>query len=82
MNADANRNPKRKIQGYEGEGLPDAQDSGGTLKVSGTTRLMQRPLLMQRSKVEGGGGALELRRREEEEEVWKGKKGKGPRVYL
>ena len=43
---------------------------------------MQRPLLMQRSKVEGGGGASELERREEEEEVRKGKERKGPRVYL
>ena len=58
------------------------QDSGRTSKVSGTTRLMQRPLLMQRSKVEGGGGASELGHREEEEEVQKGKKGKVPRVYL
>ena len=76
MNADANRNPKRKIQGYEGEGLPDAQDSGGTPKVSGTTRLMQRPLLMQRSKVEGGGGASGLERREDEEEAKRHVRGK------
>ena len=54
------------------------QDSGGIPKISGTTRLMQRPLLTQRSKVEGGGGASELGRREEEEEVRKGKKRKGP----
>ena len=58
------------------------QDSGGTLKVSGTTRLMQRPLLMQRSKVEDGGRASGLGRHEEEEEEWKGRKRKGPRVYL
>ena len=53
------------------------QDRGGMPKVSSTTRLMQRPLVMQRSKVEGGG-ASELRLREEEEEGRKGKKRKGP----
>ena len=45
------------------------QDSGGIPKISGTTRLMQRPLLTQRSKVESGGGASELGRREEEEDA-------------
>ena len=39
-------------------------------------RLMQRPLLMQISKVVDGGGALELGRREEEE----GKRGKERRA--
>ena len=39
-------------------------------------RLMQRPLLMQISKVADGGGVLELGRREEEE----GKRGKERRA--
>ena len=50
------------------------RDSGEEPQVSGTIRLMQRPLSMQCSKVEGGGGASELERREEEEEAQKGKK--------
>ena len=41
-------------------------------------RLMQRPLSMHCSKVEGGGGASELECREEEEEARKGKKERTP----
>ena len=54
------------------------RDSGEEPQVSGTIRLMQRPLSMQCSKVEGGGGASELERREEEEEARKGKKERTP----
>mgnify|MGYP005843319307 FL=1 len=54
------------------------RDSGEEPHVSGTIRLMQRPLSMQCSKVEGGGGASELERREEEEEARKGKKERTP----
>ena len=53
--------------------------SGKELQVSGTIRLMQRPLSKQCSKVEGGGGASELERHEEEEEAWKGKKERTPK---
>ena len=48
------------------------RDSGEEPQVSGTIRLMHRPLSMQYSKVEGGVGASELERREEEEEARKG----------
>ena len=53
------------------------RDSGEELHVSGTIRLMQRPLSMQCSKVEGGG-ASELEHHEEEEEARKGKKERTP----
>ena len=54
------------------------RDSGEEPQVSGMIRLMQRPLTMQCSKVEGGGGASELERREQEEEARKGKKERTP----
>ena len=54
------------------------RDSGEEPQVSGTIRLMQRPLSMQCLKVEGGGGASELERREEEEEARKEKKERTP----
>ena len=54
------------------------RDSGEEPQVSGTIRLMQRPLSMQCSKVEGGGRASELERRQEEEEARKGKKERTP----
>ena len=57
------------------------RDSGEEPEVSGTVRLMQRPLMMQRSMVEGGGGASELEHREEEEGE-RGKNGKTRRLYL
>ena len=48
------------------------------LRLSGTFRSMQRPVVMKSLKVEGGGGASELARREEEEEARKGKKERTP----
>ena len=44
-------------------------------------RLMQRPLSMQFSKVEGGDGASELGRREEEEGT-EGEERKGPSGFI
>ena len=52
--------------------------SGKELQVSGTIRLMQRPLSMQCLKVEVGGGASELECCEEEEEARKGEKERTP----
>mgnify|MGYP005831728311 CR=1 FL=1 len=43
-------------------------------RISSTFKLMQRPRVMQRLKVEGGGGASGFERREEEEEAQKGKR--------
>ena len=48
------------------------------LRFSSTFRSMQRPVVMQSLKVEGGGGALGLERRKEEEEARKGKKERTP----
>ena len=44
-------------------------------------RLMQWPLSMQLSRVEGGGGASELGRREEEEGT-EGEERKGPSGFI
>ena len=49
------------------------EDDGSLVRF----RLMQRPLLMQISKVADGGGALELGRHEEEEGA-EGEKREGP----
>ena len=58
------------------------RDSGEEPQFSGMIKLMQRPLLMQCSKVEGGGGASELERREEEEEARKGDKERTPSLFI
>ena len=54
------------------------RDSGEELQVSGMIRLMQRPLLMKCSKVEGDSGASELEHHKEEEEARNGKKERTP----
>jgi len=58
------------------------RDSGEEPQVSGTIRLMQRPLTMQCLMVEGSGGASELERHEEEEEARKGKKKGPPSLFI
>ena len=57
------------------------RDSGEEPQASGTVRLMQRPLMMQHSMVEGSGGASELECREEEEGT-EGEERKGPSGFI
>ena len=67
----------------EGENLPVQIYYRGMARTLVRFRLMQWPLSMQLSRVEGGGGASELGRREEEEEGTEGEERKRTRgLYL
>ena len=58
--------------------------SGGAWRSSGTFRSMQRPRLVQQSKVDGGGRGRRVGRREDDDEVKRheGENGKTPWPYL
>ena len=71
-------NPSTDLKMWERGNLPVQICCGGMRRTLVHFRLMQRPLSMQCSKVEGGGGASELEHREEEEEARKGEKERTP----
>ena len=82
MNTDELVNPSTDLKMREKENLPVQIYYGGMSRTLVRFRLMQRPLSMQFSRVEGGGGASELERREEEEEGTKGEERKGPSGFI
>ena len=74
-------NPSTDLKMQERENLPLQIYGGGMRRTLVRFRLMQRPLSMQFSKVEGGDGASELGRREEEEGT-EGEERKGPSGFI
>ena len=77
------RNPKYRSMVRERGDLRRLLSSGGARRSSGTFRSMQRPRLVQQSKVDGGRGRR-VGRREDEDEAKRheGENGKTPWPYL
>ena len=63
------RNPKCRSMVRERGDLRMLLSSGGARRSSGTFRSMQRPRLVQQSKVDGGGRGRRVERREDDDEV-------------
>ena len=79
------RNPKCRSMVRERGDLLRLLSSGGARRSSGTFRSMQRPRLVQQSKVDGGGRGRRVGRREDEDEAKRHEGGKvkmTPRSYL
>ena len=78
------RNPKCRSMVRERGDLRRLLSSGGARRSSGTFSSMQRPRLVQQSKVDGGGRGRRVERREDDDEVKRheGENGKTPWPYL
>ena len=78
------RNPKCRSMVRERGDLRMLLSSGGARRSSGTFRSMQRPRLVQQSKVDGGGRGRRVECRKDDDEVkrheWEN--GKIPWPYL
>ena len=74
------RNPKCRSMVRERGDLRRLLSGGGVRRSSGTFRSMQRPRLVQQSKVDGGGRGRRVERREDNDEVKRheGENGKTP----
>ena len=77
-------NPKRRSMVRERGDLRMLLSSDGAQRSSGTFRSMQRPRVVQLSKVDGGGRGRRFGRREDEDEAKRheGENGKTPWPYL
>ena len=75
-------NPSIDLKMRKRENLPVQIYCGGMPRTLVRFRLMQRPLSMQFSRVEGGGGASELEHRKDEEEGTEGEERKGPSGFI
>ena len=64
-----NRNPKYRSMVRERGDLRMLLSSGGARRSFGTFKSMQRPRLVQQSKVDGGGRGRRFGRREDEDEA-------------
>ena len=78
------RNPKCRSMVRERGDLRRLLSSGGARRSSGTFRSMQRPRLVQQSKVDGGGRGRSVGRREDDDDAerYEGENGKTPRPNL
>ena len=78
------RNPKCRSMVRERGDLRMLLSSGGARRSSGTFRSMQRPRLVQQSKVDGGGRGRRFGRREDDDDAKRheGENGKTPWPYL
>ena len=78
------RNPECRSMVRERGDLLRLLSSGGARRSSGTFRSMQRPRLVQQSKVDGGGRGRRVERCEDDDEVKRheGENGKTPWPYL
>ena len=78
------RNPKCRSMVRERGDLRMLLSRGDARRSSGTFRSMQRPRVVQQSKVDGGGRGRRFGRREEEDEAKRheGENGKTPWPYL
>ena len=73
-----------QIYGKRKGRLTEAVEQGGVRRSSGTFRSMQRPRLVQQSKVDGGGRGRRFGRREDDGDAKRqeGENGKTPWPYL
>ena len=78
------RSPKCRSMVRERGDLRRLLSSGGGRRSSSTFRSMQRPRLVQRSKVDGGGRGRRVGRCEDDDEAKRheGENGKTPWPYL
>ena len=78
------KNPKCRSMVRERGDLRRLSSNDGARRSSGTFRSMQRPRLVQQSKVDGGGRGRRVGRREDDDEAkrHKGENGKTPWPYL
>ena len=78
------RNPKYRSMVRERGDPRRLLSSGGVRRSSGTFRSMQRPRLVQQSKVDGGGRGRRVGRREDDDEAKRheGENGRTPWPYL
>ena len=74
------RNPKCRSMVRERGDLQMMLSSGGARRSSGTFRLMQRPRLVQQSKVDGGSRGRRFGRREDDDDAKRheGENGRPP----